>query len=104
MASSSYKHRPRTHTVWSSPKRNTALMLAEVRDHADRGEVVQIVRAGARAFQVLRNDTLYLTRSTAGAALGTFGTVLEAVMAGDRHLEWLPRVNGDDFEDSGDAA
>ncbi len=97
MARSSYKPRPKVHTVWSSPKRNTALMLAEVRDHADRGEVVQIVRPGARAFQVLKNDTLYLTRSTAGTALATHGTVLEAVMAGDQHLEWLPRVDGDDF-------
>lgn len=96
MARSSYKHRPRVHTVWNSPKRNTALMLAEVRDHADRGEVVQIVRAGGRVFQVILNGDCYLTRSVAGDALATSGTLLEAVMAGDAWLDQAPVVDHDD--------
>ena len=97
MARSSYKHRPRVHSVWHSAKRNSALMLAEVRDHADRGMVVQIIRAGGRSFQVIRNGECYLARSAAGDALATEATVLEAVMEGDQHLKYLPRADGDDF-------
>ena len=88
--------RPPVRHVWRSAARSDALMLAEVRDYADRGTVVCVLRPDGDTFQVIRNGERYLVRTADGAPLATVDTVLEAVMAGDAHLD---HRGEDDFDD-----
>ncbi len=65
-------------------------MLGEVRDYADRGAIVHVLRPDGGGFQVIRNGERYLVRSDGRHPLATVDTVLEAVMAGDAHLDAPP--------------
>ena len=96
MARYSYRSRAPRHNVWQSPARSPALMLEEIRTNAQRGSIVQVIRAGGGAFEIVKNGDCWRTRSTSGDALATMDTVGEAVMAGNRHLD-APPPEDDDF-------
>lgn len=79
-----------TRLVWNSPSRSPALMLTEIRNHADRGAIVSVLRVGGSSFQIIRNGARYFVRSADGDPLATVDTVLEAMMAGDAWLDRPP--------------
>lgn len=89
--------------VWRSAARSIALMLAEVRDFADRGAIVHVLRPDGGTFQIIRNGERYFVRSADGHPLATLDTVLEAVMAGDAHLDFRPDDDPEEYTPRGAA-
>lgn len=82
--------------VWRSPARDDAMMLAEIRDHAQSGRRVHVMRAGGGSFEIVANGTCFMVRTLGGEAVATHDNVMAAVMAGDRHLD---QSGEDDFDD-----
>ena len=76
--------------VWRSAGRSVALMLDELRHHTSYGAVVHVLRPDGGSFQVIKNGERYFVSSAEGGPLATVNTVLEAVMAGDAHLDAPP--------------
>ncbi len=91
--------RARLHVVHRNPLAAfpSDSLLSQVREHSEAGEMVRVCRYAHGFYSVVKNDRLFLVLSAEGAALGTFDNVAAALLAGDRHVEFLPRVNGDDF-------
>ena len=99
MARSSRIPRAPVHRVWISPRRDCDALLSEVREQTQRGFRVHVTRAGDGAFEVVQNGTCFMVRTLDGDAVATHDNVAAALAAGDRHIEYLPRVDGDDSPD-----
>ena len=82
--------------VWGSPARDTDNMLSEIREHAQRGRRVHVMRAGSSGFEIVLNGSQFLVRAREGDVVGTFDNIMAGVIAGDRHLD---HRDEDDFGD-----